>query len=69
MSNVAEQNRVVALSEQDVFRLRMENQCYLIRKYRESMLCDSGRLMTPDEAALEWVQRFAATFDTDNPEN
>jgi hypothetical protein len=41
----------------------MEQQCHQIRKYRQSMLRDGGRLLSPNEAALEWIERYAATFD------
>jgi hypothetical protein len=29
------------------------------------MLRECGRLLSPDEAALEWIERYAATFDND----
>jgi hypothetical protein len=48
---------------QDAFRLRMEQQCHQIRQYRQLMLRECGRLLSPDEAALEWIERYAATFD------
>jgi hypothetical protein len=41
----------------------MEQQCHQIRQYRQSMLRERGRLLSPDEAALEWIERYAATFD------
>lgn len=46
----------------DAFRARMESQCYQIEMYRQRVLRDTGRDMTPDEAALEWIERYAATF-------
>jgi hypothetical protein len=45
-----------------MFRLRMESQCHQIRRYRLQVLRESGRLLSSDEAALEWIERFAATF-------
>jgi hypothetical protein len=45
----------------------MESQCYQIMQYRLAMLRDGGRLLSPDEAAQEWIDRYAATFDCDNP--
>ena len=53
------------LVRQDEFQLRMENQCLQIKKYRRAMLRECGRLLSPDEAALEWIERYAATFDND----
>ncbi|MDX1733967.1 MAG: hypothetical protein R3228_06365 [Halioglobus sp.] len=43
----------------------MESQCLEIERYRLAQLRDSGRHLTPDEAALEWVARFAADFARD----
>jgi hypothetical protein len=45
----------------------MEKQCHQIKQYRQSMLRDGGRQLSPDEAALEWIERYAATFDCGNP--
>jgi hypothetical protein len=44
----------------------MEQQCQQIKQYRQSMLRERGRLLSPDEAALEWIERYAATFDGGN---
>lgn len=63
MFNGVVQSRSGTLSVQDAFRLRMEQQCHQIRQYRQSMLRECGRLLSPDEAALEWIERYAATFD------
>ncbi|MEZ5503218.1 MAG: hypothetical protein R3E50_11475 [Halioglobus sp.] len=67
MSNVVEQGREEALSGDEEFRLRMENQCRRIKQYRLAMLRERGRLLSPDEAALEWIERYAATFDNTAP--
>ncbi len=47
----------------EAFRLRMERQCSAIRAYRNAVLRDSGRRLSLDEAALEWIERFADSFD------
>lgn len=65
MSKVVEYGMDDGLVHQDEFRLRMEKQCIQINKYRRSMLRECGRLLSPDEAALEWIERYAATFDSD----
>jgi hypothetical protein len=63
VSNLVGQSREETLSADEAFRLRMENQCRQIRQYRLAMLREAGRLLSPDEAALEWIERYAATFD------
>ena len=65
MSNGFVRSRNDMLMGQDAFRLRMENQCLQIKEYRRAMLRECGRLLSPDEAALEWIERYAATFDND----
>lgn len=55
-------NRTDSVAAQDTFRHRMEQQCNQIRQYRQSVLRESGRLLSPDEAALEWIERYAASF-------
>ncbi|MFK7976567.1 MAG: hypothetical protein AB8C02_10545 [Halioglobus sp.] len=47
----------------DAFRARMESQCHHIEQYRQKVLRETGREMTPDEAAVEWIERYAATFE------
>ena len=66
MSNVVVQSRTGTVTGQDAFRLRMEQQCHQIKQYRQSMLRECGRLLSPDEAALEWIERYAATFEGGN---
>ena len=63
MSNGVENSKVDTLLGQDAFRLRMEEQCQRIKQYRQAMLRERGRLLSSDEAALEWIERYAATFD------
>ncbi len=68
MSNLVErcredQGRAAILPAQAVFRLRMESQCQQIKRYRLKVLRESGRLLSADEAALEWIARYAANFD------
>ncbi|MFT4517813.1 MAG: hypothetical protein ACI9JM_000190 [Halioglobus sp.] len=47
----------------DVFRMRMESQCQEIEQYRQSVLRDGDRNLTLEEAALEWIEQFAESFD------
>lgn len=46
----------------DAFQGRMEAQCNEIRKYRQQLLENEGRQLSYDEAALEWVERYAELF-------
>lgn len=46
-----------------MFRMRMESQCQQIKRYRLQVFRESGRLLSVDEAAIEWIARFAASFD------
>tara|TARA_R110002124_G_scaffold2938_5_gene20201 strand:+ start:5175 stop:5351 length:177 start_codon:yes stop_codon:yes gene_type:complete len=55
-------------SAEELFRLRMESQCNQIKRYRLKILRESGRLLSADEAAIEWIERFAATFDDVMPD-
>jgi len=57
----------MVLSSEEAFRLRMESQCRQIQEYRLAMLREDGRILSPDEAALEWIERYAATFDCNTP--
>ncbi|MFQ5518727.1 MAG: hypothetical protein ACE5E3_01865 [Mariprofundus sp.] len=49
-------------SEVGQFRSRMEAQICLIENYRKEQLIQTGRLLSRDEAAAEWITRFAADF-------
>ena len=46
----------------DSFSERMEAQCCQIRRYRREVIRKEGRQLSPDEAALEWIERYADTF-------
>lgn len=49
-------------TEQDPFRARMEAQCYQVEQYRLTVAREEGRRLTADEAAFEWIGRYAETF-------
>jgi len=51
---------------QEAFRLRMENQCDLIERYRSMVLQQQHRRLSRDEAALEWIERYAECFSSDS---
>ena len=67
MSNVVEQSEDQPMSEQEAFRVRMLDQVREIGLYRQAVLKETGRLLNPEEAALEWIERYAATFDGGHP--
>lgn len=43
----------------------MEAQCRRIRAYHRQVIHSEGRQLSCDEAALEWVERFAEGFAQD----
>jgi hypothetical protein len=46
----------------------MEAQCCQIRRYQREVIRKEGRELSPDEAALEWIERYADSF-TPNLDN
>ena len=50
------------LEETDAFRARMVEQVCHIEDYRRRVRETEGRLLNGDEAAREWIQRYASTF-------
>lgn len=51
-------------SEEDEFALRMVEQLCYIEQYRRQVAEDEGRHLSSEEAAHEWIERFAADFPT-----
>lgn len=49
-------------NDDEYFRVRMVEQVCQIEEYRQQ-LAEVGRKLTTEEAALEWIKRFAADFD------
>jgi len=45
------------------FRERMMLQMRMIEAYRVQQWENCARMLTPDEAAEEWIPRFAANFN------
>ena len=45
------------------FRKRMEAQCGQIEHYRATVMYSEGRFLSQNEAALEWIERYANAFD------
>lgn len=50
------------LTPQDRFSVRMVEQLCYIEDYRQQVASDEGRELTSEEAAAEWIERFAEHF-------
>lgn len=50
------------LDEMDLFRARMVEQICHIEHYKKTLREDQGRQLTSQEAALEWISKFAGDF-------
>ncbi|GAV21007.1 hypothetical protein MMIC_P1986 [Mariprofundus micogutta] len=49
-------------TESDSFRMRMIAQLYQIECYRRDQWQKSGRLLSHNQAAAEWIACYAANF-------
>jgi len=50
------------LDENDTFRARMVEQICHIEEYKQEVFIKEGRKLTGEEAASEWIKRFAVSF-------
>jgi hypothetical protein len=48
----------------DAFRARMVEQVCTIEKYRKDVREQEGRELDPQQAAAEWIQKYAGQFPT-----
>jgi hypothetical protein len=48
--------------EETAYAVRMVEQLCYIEHYRQSVLESEGRELTGEEAALEWIERYASEF-------
>ncbi len=53
---------VAFLDAEDAFLARMVEQVCYIEDYRRSVAREQGRSLSSEEAAREWIAKFAATF-------
>ena len=53
---------VAFLDADDAFRARMVEQVCHIEDYRRRVLRTAGRFLTAEEAAFEWIGRYASRF-------
>lgn len=40
----------------------MEDQCQQVERYRQMVMQSEGRQLSPDEAALEWIEHYAKEY-------
>lgn len=52
------------LDASDAFRARMVEQVCTIEKYRKDVREQEGRELDPQQAAAEWIQKYAGRFPT-----
>jgi len=50
------------LNADDAYKARMVEQVCHIEDYRQQILTTEGRDLTPEEAAVEWICRYASEF-------
>jgi hypothetical protein len=50
------------LEATDVFRARMVEQVCHIEHHRQQVLKNEGRVLSSEQAAMEWIATYAATF-------
>ena len=50
------------LEPEDAFRVRMVEQICHIEQYKKDMFEREGRQLSGEEAALEWINKFASDF-------
>lgn len=53
------------LDKETEFRVRMIEQICYIEHYRKEVLLNEGRRLTSEQAALEWIEKFAQDFPTE----
>jgi PilZ domain len=50
------------LNEDDAFMARMVEQVCHIETYKKTIYSTEGRLLSPEDAAMEWISKFASGF-------
>ena len=50
------------LASDDAFRARMVEQLCYIENYKAEIFAAEGRVMSSEEAAIEWISKFASGF-------
>jgi hypothetical protein len=55
------------LDPEDAFRARMVEQVCHIENYKKEVYETEGRLLTAEEAAMEWIHKYASRFPNLGP--
>lgn len=50
------------LEEKEAFKNRMVEQICLIERYKKQVLLEEGRMLNGEQAAMEWIEKFASQF-------
>ncbi len=53
-------------TSQEAFQTRMRGQCQQIERYRLELMRNEGRLLSPGEAAQQWIDLYAEYFAPDD---
>ena len=56
------------LNPEDAFRARMVEQVCHIENYKKTVYQTEGRQLTTEEAAMEWIGKYASQFPGSGPE-
>ncbi len=56
------------LDPEDAFRARMVEQVCHIENYKKTVYQTEGRQLTTEEAAMEWIGKYASQFPGSGPE-
>jgi PilZ domain len=59
---------VAFLDPEDAFRARMVEQVCHIENYKKVVYQAEGRLLTAEQAAMEWIGKYASQFPDPGPE-
>jgi PilZ domain len=59
---------VAFLDPEDAFRARMVEQVCHIENYKKVVYETEGRLLTAEQAAMEWMRKYASQFPDPGPE-
>ncbi len=68
-ANGAYEVGVEFLDVEDAYRGRLVEQICHIEQYRRDVLKGEGRPLTSEEAAAEWIARYASGFPDTGPDN
>lgn len=60
---------VIFTTAANAYSARMVEQVCHIEHYKKQVLVEEGRQLTGDEAAAEWIQKYATTFPSEQSDN